>query len=125
MSPDSDLRVRTFDFAVRIVKLCTFLQANHRNLKVLANQLLKSGTSIGANVEEAKAAQSKADFLAKYHISLKEARETIYWLKLLSASGGIPQKRLQPILTECGEIAKMLAASLITAKKNSDRNVRS
>jgi four helix bundle protein len=118
MEPKTDLRERSFGFAVRIIKLCGFIQNNHRSVKVIVNQMIRSGTSIGANIEEAKGAQSKADFLAKYHIALKEARETHYWIRLLLATNLIQQKRLQPILNECEEIIKMLVASLITAKKS-------
>ena len=118
IEPKADLKERSFGFAVRIIQICGFIQNNHRSVKVIANQMIRSGTSIGANIEEAKGAQSKADFLAKFHIALKEARETHYWIRLLLATSLIPQKRLQPILNECEEIIKMLVASLITAKKS-------
>jgi len=114
----ANLADRSFQFSIRIVKLCCFLQDKHRNLKVVANQLLRAGTSIGANIEEGKGAQSRADFIAKYHISLKEAREAHYWLRLLIAADLVSKKRLQGLLGDCEEIAKMLAASLITAKKS-------
>ncbi|RJP79296.1 MAG: four helix bundle protein [Candidatus Zixiibacteriota bacterium] len=114
----TDLAERTFLFATRIVKLCCTIQDHHKNLKALSNQLMRSGTSIGANIHEAKGAQSKADFIAKYHICLKEARETHCWLRLLSATECFPKDRLAPMLTECEEITKMIVASLITIKKN-------
>jgi len=121
MEPKTDLRERSFDFAVRIIKLCSFIQNNHHSIRVIANQLMRSGTSVGAHIEEAKGAQSRADFLAKYHISLKEARETHYWIRFLLATDLIPQKRLHPILTECQETIKILVASLITAKKTKSK----
>lgn len=77
----SDLPERTFAFAVRIVELCRLLGENQGVSRTLVNQLLRSGTSMGANVEEGQASQSEADFLAKYGITCKEARDTQYWLR--------------------------------------------
>lgn len=79
-----DLADRTFKFAVRIVRLSMWMDEKPGASRTLSNQLLRSGTSIGANVEEGLAAQSEADFISKYSISCKEARETHYWLRLLS-----------------------------------------
>lgn len=76
---------KSFDFAIRIVKLYKFL-CNEKNEFVLSKQLLRSGTSIGANVAEAQQAQSKADFISKISIALKEATESKYWLRLLNAT---------------------------------------
>ena len=112
---------RTFQFSVRVVKLCIYIQSEHKNLRVLANQLLKSGTSIGANIEEGQAGQSKADFLAKYQIALKEARESSYWIRLLIATDQIPKSRLVELLAECEEIKKIIAASVLTGKKNKNK----
>src|SRR5437870_13608300 len=89
-----DIRKRTFDFAVRIVSLCSYLLSKPGVRRTLANQLLKAGTSIGANIEEAQAGQSRADFISKNAIALKEARETHYWLRLLIATGVLPESRL-------------------------------
>ena len=83
MNAEIKITDRSFNFAVRIVRLCQFLEKQDRVSKTLANQLLRSGTSVGANIEEAQAGQSKADFTAKMSIARKEARETLYWLKLL------------------------------------------
>ena len=77
---------RALEFAIRIVKLCQTLESRPGVSRTLANQLLRSGTSIGANLEESKGGQSRADFLSKVFISLKEARETNYWLRLLIAT---------------------------------------
>ena len=82
----SDLPEWTFAFARRVVVLCRFPDENPGVLRTLGNQLLRSGTSIGANVEEGQAAQSEADFVSKYSIACKEARETHYWFRLLAAS---------------------------------------
>jgi four helix bundle protein len=100
----SDLPERAFNFSVKIVKLCRSLDEKTGVSRTLANQLLRSGTSIGANIEEAQASQSEADFISKYSISCKEARETHYWLRLLIASELLPQDRLADLLDECNQI---------------------
>lgn len=82
----TDIRQRAFNFALRIIKLCKQLEEEPGVARTLSWQLLRSGTSIGANLEEAQAGQSKLDFISKNAIALKEARETIYWLRLLAAS---------------------------------------
>ena len=86
---------------------------------ILAKQLLRSGTSIGANTEEAIAAQSKADFIHKLHIALKETRETNYWLRLLRDSGYLDENGYQSVYADCLELQKMLSSIILTAKKNS------
>jgi four helix bundle protein len=86
---------RSFDFAVRVVNVCKFLDEQPGVGRTLAKQLIRSGTSIGANVEESQAAQSTADFIHKLEIALKEARETRYWLKLLIAAEVISENRLE------------------------------
>ncbi|NOY23675.1 MAG: four helix bundle protein [Acidobacteria bacterium] len=83
----ADIQTRAFKFALGILELYKFMKKC--NARILGNQILRSGTSIGANVEEAQAAQSKKDFIAKMSIASKEARETRYWLKLLSQSGNL------------------------------------
>lgn len=87
--------------------------------RTLANQLLRSGTSIGANVEEGQAAQSRADFLSKLYIACKEARETHYWLRLLAATGIVDEPRLAELLDE----ADQLIAILTTITKNTRKNL--
>ena len=94
---------RTFQFAVRIVKLCQHLEESGGVARTIGKQLLRSGTSIGANVQEGQAGQSKADFISKNYIALKEARETLYWLKLLAATDILPESRLTPIAQEAEE----------------------
>jgi four helix bundle protein len=81
-----DIRERTFQFSLNIVRLFQDLDKQSNTARILGKQLLRSGTSIGANVEEAQAGQSKANFINKNAIALKEARETIYWLRILKAS---------------------------------------
>ena len=103
-------------FAVDIVNLCTEVKENKKG-NVLLNQLLRSGTSIGANIREAFYAHSKADFIAKLHIALKECSESEYWLELLIESGYYADKS---ILEKCIEIKKLLISSLNTAKQNNE-----
>jgi four helix bundle protein len=114
-TPKHDICDRSFDFAVRIVKLCETLNSASSVSRTLSDQLLRSGTSIGANIEEAQGGQSKADFISKMSIALKEARETQYWLRLLIASNLVPEQKLLPLKQEATE----LVAILTTIVKNS------
>jgi len=116
MSAELKITDRSFDFAVRIVKLCRFLESQDRTSKTLANQLLRSGTSIGANVEEAQAGQSKADFIAKMSIARKEARETHYWLRLLKESEIVSDAQLSEIINEADEIIRIITAIVKTSQ---------
>ena len=102
-------------FAVRIVRLYRHL-SERKNEYVLSKQVLRSGTSIGANVREAQRAQSKKDFLAKLAIAEKEADETSYWLELLVESGYLTKKQYASIYPECEEIIKLLASIIIKSK---------
>ena len=104
----SDLPERTFAFAERIIRLCMYLEQNGRVSTTLANQLLRSGTSVGANVEEAGSVESRKDFVHKYSIACKEARESHYWLRLLAAAEVVPTERLEPISTEANELIAIL-----------------
>lgn len=117
----SDIKERTFNFAVAIVRLCAELTKQSGVGRSLSYQLLSSGTSIGANVEEAQAGQSRADFVSKYSISLKEARETIYWLRLLEASGQLSGDKLRTLQLEANAIARIIGAIIIRAKTNNGR----
>jgi four helix bundle protein len=112
-----DIRERTFDFALRIVKLCQELDSQPGVGRTLGRQLLRSGTSIGANMEEAQAGQSKLDFISKNAIALKEARETIFWLRLLAASKIIPPGRLSELQAEAQELSKIIGSIIVTAKR--------
>ena len=98
-------------FALRIIKLYKYLY-NEKKEYVMSKQILRSGTSIGANIREAVRGQSKADFYAKLHISLKEADETAYWLELLNESGYIKDEHFQNIYEDCNEIIKILVSIL-------------
>ena len=103
-------------FAARIVKLHQYLSKNKKET-VISKQIVRSGTSIGANINEANYGQSKADFISKMHIALKETAETEYWLRLLILSEYISEKEGESLLNDCIEIKRILVATLNTAKK--------
>jgi len=111
------LKDKSFDFALRIINLYKYL-INEQKEFILSKQLLRSGTSIGALVREAEYAQSKADFLHKLTISLKEANETEYWLQLLNKSNYINDKMFNSIHKDIHELLKLLIASTKTIKEN-------
>ena len=113
---DSVLRDQSKEFAKQIVLLCRTIKQEHRE-SVLTNQLLRSGTSIGANIHEAQYAQGTKDFISKFEISLKEAFETEYWLELLFETGYVDEKTYKPIQNSCGAIRHMLIASIKTMKE--------
>ena len=118
-----DIRERTFEFALLVIELYKYL-INSKEY-VMSKQLLKSGTSIGANVEEAQAAQSRKDFISKMSISSKEARETKYWLKLLDRSGylkGFVKKDI--IIDENEAIIQIITKIVKTSSVNSKRKTQ-
>ena len=112
---DSIMRDRAKEFAKSIVFLCRQMKEN-RAESVLTNQVLRSGTSIGANIHEAQYAQGTKDFISKLEIAQKECYETEYWLELLFETGCIGEEHYKAIRAECGAIRRMLIASLNTAK---------
>ena len=103
-----DINNRTFSFACRTVKLYQHLAKQKYASEVLGRQILRSGTSIGANLEEARAGQSRADFVSKCNISLKEASEAYYWLRLLKETKIIPAEKINDLLGEANEIVAIL-----------------
>ncbi|MDA1045295.1 MAG: four helix bundle protein [Verrucomicrobia bacterium] len=121
MSAELKIVERSFEFAVGVVRLCRFLDEQDRSSRTLASQLLRSGTSIGANIEEAQAGQSKADFTAKMSIARKEARETLYWLRLIKAADRVEVSKLDDITREADELVRILTAIVKTSQlgKNS------
>ena len=108
---------KSIAFAARIVKLHQHLIKNKKET-VISKQIVRSGTSIGANINEANYGQSKADFISKMHIALKETAETEYWLKLLTMSEYITEDMGASLLNDCLEIKRVLIASINTAKEN-------
>ena len=115
--------VRAFQFGVRIVRLYQRLVDRNGAARVLASQLLRSGTSIGANLEEAAVAQTKPDFIAKVAISRKEARETNYWLRLIVAADLMPTAEIEWELNESIELGSILAAIVYRARLSPRRGV--
>ena len=115
MSHNSILKVQRFDFAVRIIKLYKFLKKQHSEYE-LSNQLLRSGTSVGALIREAEHAETRKDFSHKLSISLKEANESIYWLELLYATDYINKRMFDSMIKDATELLKMLIASVKTTK---------
>ena len=101
--------------AVDIVNLCTYIKEN-RKANVLLNQLLRSGTSIGANIHEANYASSKADFINKFQIALKECYESDYWLELFRDTKLITEEEYTQLFNKCSKIRRLLIASITTAK---------
>ena len=110
------LHRKTIDFAVRIVKLFKYLIQKDRSLEALYVQLLKAGTSIGANTSEAQSAASKKDFINKLSISLKESRETDYWINVFYRTEIITQSEYESLIKDCDEIERLLSSSIKTAR---------
>ncbi len=115
MAQDNIILDRSFNFAVRIVNLYKYL-CNEKKEYVLSKQLLRSGTSIGANVTEAQKGQSKADFIAKMNIALKEANETEYWLRLLHRTDYLSKREFDSIESEADELISLLVSICKSAK---------
>ena len=111
------LRDKSFEFALRIIKLYKHLTEDKKEY-VLSKQILRSGTSIGANVREGKNAQSNSDFISKYSIALKEADETRYWIELLYASEFIDDNAYKSLNGDVNELIPLLISSIKTAKNN-------
>lgn len=111
------IKEKSYLFALRTVKLYKYLIEKKKE-SVLSKQLLRCGTSIGANVEEALGGQSKKDFLSKLSIAYKESRETHYWLRLLKDSEIITNKEFDSMIFDCEELQKILTSILITTKQN-------
>jgi len=115
------IKTKTYQFAVRIIKLNKFL-VNEQKEYVLSKQILRSGTSIGANTEEADAGQSKKDFISKLSIALKEAKETHYWLRLLFDCEYITKQIFDSLIQDCEEIIFIITKILHTSRENMKNN---
>ena len=112
---DNAIYQKSFRFAVRIVNLCKYLQ-NEQKEYLLSKQILRSGTSIGANVAESQQAQSRPDFISKLNIALKEETETDYWLRLLHETEYINKTQFDSLIADCDEIESLLVSIVKTAK---------
>ena len=117
MSQDSVILTKSLKFAARIVKLYQYL-TKEKHETVISKQIIRSGTSIGANANEAIYGVSKSDFIAKLQISLKETAETEYWLRLLVMSEYLSEPEGQSMIADCLEIKRILISTLKTAKEN-------
>lgn len=118
---DSIIANKSFAFALKIIRLYKILVENNREF-VVSKQLLRSGTSIGANVEEALGGQSKKDFVAKLSVAYKEARETSYWLRLLRESGYLQKEEAALLLVDIEEILRIIGKIQTTVKKSLESN---
>ena len=108
----------SFQFSIKIVKFCKHYFKLQKSFYPIFNQLLKSGTSIGANIEEATAAQSRRDFLSKMYIAFKEAKETHYWLRVISQSELISYEELHPLLNDAASLKNLLGSITNSVKTN-------
>ncbi len=115
-----DLRSRTKEFALRIIRLYSGL-SKQTEAQIIGRQMIRSGTSVGANYREAYRARSKAEFVAKVGECLKEIEETGYWLELLGDSGLVPEEQLEGLTNECRELTAIFVASIRTAKSSDER----
>jgi len=116
MKKRNEILIRSKEFAVRIIKLAQYLEK--QRVFALANQIIRSGTSIGANVHEAQSSESKRDFAYKMNIALKEARETEYWIDIIIDSELVPKNRMSGLKDELEEITKMLISIIKTTRIN-------
>jgi len=122
LNVDNDIQGRAFEFACRVVRLVEHIQRRRSlSARAIARQLLNAGGSVGANLEEASAAQSKPDFISKCSIAAKEARESRYWLRLLVACKLVDSKRLSPLVKEAGEIGAIITTIVKNAAKTKTR----
>jgi four helix bundle protein len=115
-----DIRTRSYAYSLRAIKLYQALQQRKDGAGwVLGRQYLRAATSIGANVEEAQSGESRLDFVHKYGIAQKEARESLYWLRLLAESGIIPPQRLRPLTKETEELFAVITGIIVSTKRGS------
>ena len=118
MKKPRDIKDRAFGYALRAIKLYQYLHEGKDGAGwIIAKQYLRAATSIGANVEEAQAGESRADFIHKYGIAQKEAKESLYWLRLLNSSNLVPTRRLSPLIKETEELIAVISTIIINAKK--------
>ena len=116
------LHVKSYNFVIRIVKMFLHFTENDWKLQTIYKQVLRSGTSISANVHESEFAQSPSDFISKLHIALKEANETMNWLNLLHDTGYLDEKAFDSMAQDCSEVIALLVSSIKTTKKNNQLN---
>ena len=117
ITKDPEILRRTLDFSIRIVRFYRDLEKDSVG-RVIGKQLLRSGTSIGANINEAQGGQSKADFLSKISIAYKECLETSYWLKLIHESDLVSNGEIESLLNESSQLTKIISSIILTSKQN-------
>ncbi|MEQ9090638.1 MAG: four helix bundle protein [Balneola sp.] len=117
MKTDNIIQIKSYDFALKIIKLHKHLILTYKEYD-LSRQILRSGTSIGANVEEAIGGTTKKDFKYKLSISYREARESHYWIRLLRDSNYIPKDQAESLLKDCNELLKIIGSIIKTTKAN-------
>ena len=117
----SILHIKSYAFAVRITKMFPHFSGNDWKLMAIYKQVLRSGTSISANVHESEFAQSPSDFASKLHIALKEANETMNWLNLLHDTDILSEKEFESMASDCSELIALLVSSVKTIKKNNNK----
>jgi len=117
MARENILKEKSYSFAIKIVRLSQYLNANKKEY-VISKQILRSGTSVGTLIREAEFGQSKKDFISKMSISLKEANETDYWISILKDTNYIDEAKFKDLNLNISEIIRMLIASIKTAKNN-------
>ena len=118
---NNNVEHKSFLFAVRIVKLARYLQEEKKEY-ILSKQLIRAGTSIGANIVESQQAQSRADFISKLSIALKEAAETNYWLRLLNATDYLSESEFSSIIADCKELEKILTSIIKTTRNQPNKS---
>jgi four helix bundle protein len=123
MAPPYDIQERTFEFSIQVVLFCRQAMRGDPALALLARQLLKAATSVGANMEEADGGQTKPDFITKVSIAKKEAKEAVYWLRLIAATEARLRERVWPMLDEAKQIASIVSAIQLKAETNRKRTV--
>ena len=117
MKSENVVKDKSFAFAIRVVRAYQHLVSEKREF-ILSKQVLRSGTSIGANIEEAIGGQSEADFIAKLSIAYKEARETCYWIRLLQATDYLTESQAQSLLKDAEELCRIISKILLTTKQH-------
>lgn len=122
MAPPYDIQERTFEFSVQTVLFCRQAMRGDQAVGLLARQLLKAASSVGANMEEADGAQTKPDFITKISIAKKEAKEAVYWLRLIAATDAPLRQRVSPLLDEAKQIVAIVSAIQLKAETSRNRN---
>lgn len=117
--PPADIRKRSFQYAFRALKLYRYLAGQiDGSARLLAKQYVRAATSIGANLQEALSGESRADFIHKYAVAQKEARESLYWLELMAESGLVSRSRLDPLIRETNELVAIITKIIVKSKRS-------